>query len=447
MFSYCLHGNQVKVACIVFVLLHTTLFGQGQGVSDGLGLVEIMRMAAENSHHTDYAEQDVLLAKEQIKEAINRKMPDVGLHASYARMTNMMEYHQGISNATYYPVIPDMWDLTTQAYMPLFEGGRLRFGVQKARVEEEMATAQLGKARQDVKLEACTLYFLIAKLLYMENLLTENIHEEESRLAEVKSLQRNGVTMKDDIYRAELQLSDMQLMLMTNERNMEIAVHKLRTLLLYPAERPLQIDTTHILTTELYPRPYAYYLDAAMGRDEIHIANLQEKMAVIDKKTARSAYFPTVHFFGNYGYKYPNYMLFLFPPHANTYSLGMAGVDFSFSLSNLYKNRTRVKQASIEIEKKHIEYEMQEDEIKDEVFEQYTLLQDLLQRTEVNQKAILLAKENYRIVKAKYLNQLALPTEMIDADNALLQAKYTYISTKIDAARKYNELLYAAGLI
>ncbi|MOA42200.1 hypothetical protein D3C78_1642300 [compost metagenome] len=57
------------------------------------------------------------------------------------------------------------------------------------------------------------------------------------------------------------------------------------------------------------------------------------------------------------------------------------------------------------------------------------------------------ANENYRIVRMKYLNQLALITDMIDADNSLLEAKFTDVSAKVDAQLKYYQLQHAAGIL
>lgn len=89
---------------------------------------------------------------------------------------------------------------------------------------------------------------------------------------------------------------------------------------------------------------------------------------------------------------------------------------------------------------------MTEDKINDQVFTQYTQYHDILDRIPVNEKSVQQATENYRIIKVKYLNQLALITDMIDADTALLQTKYNTISTRIDAIMKYHELLHACGL-
>ena len=83
----------------------------------------------------------------------------------------------------------------------------------------------------------------------------------------------------------------------------------------------------------------------------------------------------------------------------------------------------------------------------DKVFKNHTQYQEILDKLPVTDKALDLANENYRIVKIKYLNQLVLITEMVDADNALLQAKFNKISTRIDAAMKHYELLHTAGLL
>ena len=91
--------------------------------------------------------------------------------------------------------------------------------------------------------------------------------------------------------------------------------------------------------------------------------------------------------------------------------------------------------------------EIVKDEIQDKLFKDHTQYQEILEKFVVVDKALDLANENYRIVKLKYLNQLVLITEMVDADNALLQAKYNKISTRLDAILKHYELLHTAGIM
>lgn len=103
--------------------------------------------------------------------------------------------------------------------------------------------------------------------------------------------------------------------------------------------------------------------------------------------------------------------------------------------------------ATKRFEEEQLETKILSDVVSDRVFAQYTRYEEILDRIPVNQKAVIQATENYRIVRLKYKNQLALMTDMIDADNALLDAQFNSISTKIDALMHYYELQYAAGLL
>lgn len=135
-----------------------------------------------------------------------------------------------------------------------------------------------------------------------------------------------------------------------------------------------------------------------------------------------------------------------FPPDPYPYTFGQVGVDMVFNISGLYKNRAKVATAKKREEAARSEVQVKENEIEEKVFRNYTQYNELLDRFPVAEKAEQLAKENYRLVRLQYLNQLSLVTEMIDADNALLEARYNKVALRIDAAMKYYELLYASGI-
>jgi outer membrane protein TolC len=177
----------------------------------------------------------------------------------------------------------------------------------------------------------------------------------------------------------------------------------------------------------------------------MRIARLDETISLTDRKLVKASSYPVVNFFAAYGFNYPNYLFF--PPNPNWYSLGRVGVEASFSISNLFKNRTRVHISDKRIEEQNVTTEILKNKITDNIFRQYMQYREIEDKLPVTEKAGVQATENYRIVKLKYLNQLALITDMVDADNALLEARFNIISTRIDALMKYYELLYASGLL
>jgi outer membrane protein len=68
-----------------------------------------------------------------------------------------------------------------------------------------------------------------------------------------------------------------------------------------------------------------------------------------------------------------------------------------------------------------------------------------LHRISVAESSIEQASANYKIVSAKYFNQLALLTDLLDADNLYLESKYNLIRSQTDALAFYYRLLYTSG--
>ena len=58
-----------------------------------------------------------------------------------------------------------------------------------------------------------------------------------------------------------------------------------------------------------------------------------------------------------------------------------------------------------------------------------------------------LAEENYKITEAKYLNQLAVQAEMIDAQNQKLQSELDYANAEINVLYQYYNLLKSTGTL
>lgn len=437
----------VKSRCFSIILVFLCL-GIGPAVygqnTEQLSLKKALEIALKNNKEIEAAKLNIDIAKENVRQIKNQALPDVDLHTSYARITNIDEFRNGLGNPVTFHTIPGIADLTAHAAMPIYAGGEIRNSIKKARQEASIAAFQTEKTENDIRLNVTGTFLGVFKLMELQELIQENIKEESNRLKEVKAFKAHGTVTENEVLRAELQLADRQLALLSNQKNIEIKLHELKTLLQLPEDAPLAIDTAGILQNIPATQVYNYYQDASSRKEEMRIASQKEIISLTEKELLKSGNRPKVSLFSSYGLNYPDYLFF--PPNPYWYTLGKVGVEASFSVSELFKNKTRLRMADIKIAAQKVETEVLQNKISDRVFNQYKQYQEIEDRLPVDRKSEAQAKENYRIVKLKYFNQLALITEMVDADNLMLQAKFNTISTRIDAIMKYYELLDASGL-
>jgi outer membrane protein TolC len=431
---------------LLFLIVLTFNSLQAQEIHS-VSLQEALKLAKENNKKILRSQLETTLSEQNIKERKELRLPDIELNGEYSRITNITEFKGNgfLNGKEVTKAIPEIYQVNSTFKMPIYAGNKINNAIKIANQESEIAKIKTEKAENDIELEVVANYLAIYKMMELQKIFEENIKEEKSRLKEVQSLQKHGTITKNEVIRAELQLSDRELSALTNSKNIKIALHDLKTLIQLPENEEITIDTTVNMDEMKGLDPYDFYLEKAFQNEEMRMASQELNIKKTELKLVKGNYLPTVNFFGNYGFYYPNYKFF--PPNPYLYTLGQIGIEAHFDISALYKNKIKVQQASTEIEWQKMQSEIIKDEIQDKLFKEHTQYQEILEKFVVVDKALDLANENYRIVKLKYLNQLVLITEMVDADNALLQAKYNKISTRLDAILKHYELLHTAGIL
>ena len=411
-----------------------------------ISLAEALTIAKANNQVILKSHINKELSEDNIIETKNLRLPEIDLHGLYSRITNLTEFKGGfLQDKAVTKTFPEIYDISSSFRMPIYEGNKINTAIKKAKYEREIAILTIEKTENDIQLGVAVTFLEVYRMIKLQEIIEESIKEEKERLKEVKAFNAHGTVTKNEVLRAELQLSDRELNALTNKKNMSIALFELKTLLQLPEEEEIVIDTTAVLESNAMLSEYNYYLEKTMKSERMQIAGQEIEIRKAERDIVKSNYYPKISFFGNYNLRYPNYMFF--PPSPYLYSLGQVGIELTYNLSGLYKNKSRVKSADLKIAAQQTELEIIRNEEKNRLFKNYTQHQEITDKIPVADKALELAIENYRIVKLKYLNQLVLVTEMVDADNALLQAKYNKIALSIDAVVKRYELLHTAGIL
>ena len=85
------------------------------------------------------------------------------------------------------------------------------------------------------------------------------------------------------------------------------------------------------------------------------------------------------------------------------------------------------------------------EQVNNNVQEAYTYYLQSYNELETQQKNVELARQNYDVINNRYLNQLALVTDMVDASNTKLDAELSEVDARINIAYAYYKMKYVAG--
>ena len=89
--------------------------------------------------------------------------------------------------------------------------------------------------------------------------------------------------------------------------------------------------------------------------------------------------------------------------------------------------------------------EQQKQHIRMTVRNAYLKHREALARVDALKLSAKQAEENYRIMRNRYLNQLAILTDLLDADNLRLDAELQLTTARTQVVYTYYELLRAIG--
>lgn len=438
--------NACKYQCIALCLLLVSNLLHTQMIDyQHLSLQQAVGIGLKNNKNIliSHLKQEMSVTKE--KDLKMEKLPDIEFHTSYNQVTNLFQHQNGVFNeATKYDVINGMYDFTLSASIPVYMGGRIKNTEKKAAIDTEISGLRTHLDERQLTMEIITAFLQIHHLKEQQSLINDKMKEDSLNIKQVKALKANGIVTVNEVLRTSLQLSNHKMSWTELDNDVQIAEHKLKTILSLPESQEMHADTEDLIS-DTVTIPYLEELtETALHKNEsVDITHKNLSLKELDRKITKANYLPKITAGGEYFLKYPNMMFF--PPEPYAYRLGMLGVNLTYPIENLYKNKYRMQEAKENIDLAKLQIEENDEKIRHSVYEAYKKFEETDQKVKIAEEAIDQAKENYRIVRTKYANKLSLITELIDADNTYLEAESNLISVKINRQLKYYQLQYTIG--
>jgi outer membrane protein TolC len=411
-----------------------------------LSLPEAWRKAEENSRQIEITRKASSIAAEEIKDAKMERLPEVGLLGSIEKATNMPIYENGIfsSHSQEHEIIHTLYKAGADFYLNLYNGNKLNLKIDENKLLHQITVIQNNEAISTIRYKTASLYLDLQKALIFRKLIVKDIADQEKQLLEIKALHKNGVVLKSDVLRVELDLSRRKMTLVTIENDILITTQKLNIIMGEPDEFtviPTLFDSVNQLTL-----PYENYLSEALKYSFLyHISERQTEISKVHLNQVRANYRPKVGLYSDFSYANPQ--IFLFPYNPAWYSLGVAGIRVTMPLSQLYQNIHKVNAAKLELEKEETNHKDTEDKVRQQVREAYLRYKESLVQINVAEANVAHAEENARIIKNTYFNQTSLITDLLDADVQVLQTRFELAAARIVAQNKYYLLQNITGVL
>ncbi len=428
-----------------FLMLSGGSYAQNEIEYNQLKLSKAIEIGLQNNKKLQISALKTNIAELKEKNLKNDKLPNVDFHTGFHVLSNLRQYEDGFLHpSTKYEVPRIKYDFTLSAEIPVYLGGRIQNEERKSIIETDISKLHVRKDERELRMQIITAYLQALHLQEQQKLISDKMKEDSVVIKQTQSLKKNGLVTYNEVLRTELQLSNHKMSFTELANEISIIEHQIKTILSLPENQEMHIDTNDLFTNEEHLGLVDEMILEAMDQSEsLKIAKDDLNLKEIDKKITKANTLPKVTAGAEYGYNYPNFMFF--PPEEYLNRNGMIGVNVSIPLSNFFKNKQKMQIADRNISIAKLEIEEKEEQIRHDVFAANKRLEESIDKIKIAEEAIGQAKENYRIVRTKYVNKLSLITELIDADNAYLEAQSNLISLQINKQLKYYQLQYVLG--
>lgn len=434
--------KKIKTALSVLIAAFPALFFSQQIRQMTAG--EVAELAVQNHQQIKFSAQNIDIAKQNTNIVKLQKLPTITASASQFYLGDAVAIDKDFSNSTNIPMPHYGSSYAVQATQLIFKGGLVNKSIEMAGLREQLSELDLEKNKQDVKFLVISNYLDIYKIINQEEVFQNNKKLALERLKNIQKFYQQGMVTRNEVIRGELAIKNLDQGILTLTNNKKILNYNLNIAL------GLSSDTEIVPTESLGNKEsgigMAYYKDLAHESNP-QLKSAQKNIAVADKniEIIKTDNAPTLAGFGGYTLQRP---ITTRNPVLDMYSGGwQTGISLSYNIDALYKTKEKVKLGELQKNQANNAMTLVQQNVDMGVNAAYTKYQEAIQQADILNDSKMLAEENYKITEAKYLNQLAVQAEMIDAQNQKLQAELDYANAEINVLYQYYNLLKSTGTL
>jgi outer membrane protein TolC len=436
------------ISFLIFLTLSLSVKAQVKADSGSIyqiSLTEAIKLSKAQNNLVKAALTEESATGADLRDAKNNALPTVLANGDYERYSKLTLFQDGLKGAksiSRYPT-PNAANLGVSTNFNLYAGSFQRAYVSEHKTELDLARINSQNQASNSGLQVAQQYLDMVKLYEEKKFIIDQVVRAETRLKNITALYNNQKVTRSDVLRADVMLSNVKLNLEQVENDIIISNQKLNVLLNLPDSVKISPTDSAAMT-----RPAVadlLTLLAGTTHDAFAVRKMEENIKLQSDriKMIRSNNYPVVSLYSAYGLNYPNFLFY--PPVDQAYTLGFIGLKIQYNISSIYQNKYKISASRIRLQ----ELQFVKQDVRNNVNQVASSLvikyQESLNRINVNEQSIEQARVNYKIVSAKYYNQLALLTDLLDADNLYQESRFALVQAQTGAQLIYYQMLYTSG--
>jgi outer membrane protein len=421
---------------------------QDTSATKSLSLQEAIDLSIKNSNQLKASQARIEQATGAVQEAKDNKLPNASVSGSYLRVnspninlkTKAFEGSDSSGNSGSSPAVNQAMYGILNVSLPVYTGGRIRYGIESAKYLQQAVMLDAQNDKEGIILNAIKAYINLYKASVTVNVVKENLQQSLHRDSVLSRLEQTGLLARNDLLKAQLQSSNIELSVLDAENNRDIANVNMNLMLGLPEQTVITIDSSSFDKNIELKNLTDYEQLALQNRKDIQALSFRKKAATTGIAAAKAEMYPSIALTGGY--------VAADIPHLLTITNAVnIGVGIKYDIGSLWKTKSKIVQAQAREKEITANQALLDNAVRLHVNQDYENFLLSRKKIEVYERAVAQATENYRITKNKYDNNLVNTTDLLDANVSLLQSKINLAVAKADVLLAYDVLLETSGLI
>lgn len=385
----------------------------------------------------------------EVSTAKNSRLPDLnastGENFSFGRgLTAENTYTNTNTNST-------SFSLGTS--VPLFTGFRIPRTLELNRLNLEAATADLEKARNDIRMQVAQAYVQILYSMELCDVARRQIEIDSLQVFRLKEMLNNGKASGTQVAQQEATMAQSKLTATQADNDYRLNILALTQLLELPSPEGFSIvrispDALPLKEIAAGMTPDAIYQEAVGIKPEILAETLRLQGTEKNIDIAKSALYPSLSLSGGVGSNY--YKTSGFPAESfgkqlsNNFSQYI-GLNLTVPIFNRFATRNSVRTAQLNRENQQMQLENTKKALYKEIQQAYYNAVNSKAKYASSEEALRSNREAFTLMSAKYEYGKANITEFNEAKNNLMKAESDLVRAKYEYLYNHALLSFYRG--